>query len=303
MIKKSIKYLITVIYIVFTSSCLSATDVVKDQNSGDLFLWELTKGGSTIYLAGSVHVASADMYPLNQEYYKALNSSEYFVMEADVVGIDQGVLQALTLEHALFSGGDKLSDYLDDLYIEKLNNTILNQFNMTIEHIDGFKPWFVSTMISALTLQVNGLNPDNGIDIHFQDIANEKGMNSLYLEKADDQIKMISSFPMEFQLNELKNLIDDYDNLMSLVTEITTSWSAGDLSVMEELILSVYEDSDSKVAYDILFTKRNRDWANQIEELIKTEENYFIIVGSGHLVGSDSLIEILLDRGYSISRK
>ncbi|PIV24832.1 MAG: hypothetical protein COS40_01015 [Deltaproteobacteria bacterium CG03_land_8_20_14_0_80_45_14] len=40
----------------------------------------------------------------------------------------------------------------------------------------------------------------------------------------------------------------------------------------------------------------------KIEDFLETKETYFIIVGAGHLVGNQGIIEILRGKGYIVEQ-
>jgi len=48
----------------------------------------------------------------------------------------------------------------------------------------------------------------------------------------------------------------------------------------------------------IFLSDRNRDWANQILPWLESDEDYLIVVGTLHLVGPDSVLELLAAEGY-----
>jgi len=52
--------------------------------------------------------------------------------------------------------------------------------------------------------------------------------------------------------------------------------------------------------YRKLVSDRNREWVRQIVELSATEGNYLVVVGALHLVGEDSVIAMLQDRGGQV---
>ena len=54
--------------------------------------------------------------------------------------------------------------------------------------------------------------------------------------------------------------------------------------------------------YRPLTTERNRRWLDQVEELLDDREDYLVIVGTLHLVGKDSLIDLLENRGHKVSQ-
>ena len=47
-----------------------------------------------------------------------------------------------------------------------------------------------------------------------------------------------------------------------------------------------------------MLDERNITMAEMIEEFLADDETYFVVVGAGHLVGDNGLINILDERGY-----
>ena len=50
-----------------------------------------------------------------------------------------------------------------------------------------------------------------------------------------------------------------------------------------------------------MLTIRNKDWINTIDKSIQENKNIFIFVGLYHLDFKDGLLELLKNRGYSVS--
>jgi uncharacterized protein YbaP (TraB family) len=60
--------------------------------------------------------------------------------------------------------------------------------------------------------------------------------------------------------------------------------------------------SEAPELYKVILVDRNVDWANQIEEKLKGKGTSFIAVGSGHLVGADSVQVQLARKGIKAER-
>ena len=61
--------------------------------------------------------------------------------------------------------------------------------------------------------------------------------------------------------------------------------------------------AESPAVYQALLVQRNTDWAGQIQTLLASSGTAFIAVGAAHLVGDDSVQEILKDRGVAVTRE
>jgi uncharacterized protein YbaP (TraB family) len=51
--------------------------------------------------------------------------------------------------------------------------------------------------------------------------------------------------------------------------------------------------------YESLLAARNRKWIPKIEALLNGDRNYLVIVGTGHLVGPDGVVELLRRAGIT----
>jgi len=84
---------------------------------------------------------------------------------------------------------------------------------------------------------------------------------------------------------------------------LVQAWTSGDAKSMESIVTrSVTEDKRLIPIYEKLIYERNRNMASKIENYLKAKETYFIIVGAGHLVGNQGIIEILKEKGLLIQQ-
>lgn len=51
-----------------------------------------------------------------------------------------------------------------------------------------------------------------------------------------------------------------------------------------------------------LYIQRNKDWLGKLTAYLKTDRTYFVVVGTGHLVGEDGLVDLLRGRGRTVRR-
>jgi uncharacterized protein len=68
------------------------------------------------------------------------------------------------------------------------------------------------------------------------------------------------------------------------------------------LTRSVSEDKRLSSIFEKLIYERNRKMVLKIEDFLRTKEVYFVIVGAGHLVGNQGIIEILKGKGYLVEQ-
>ncbi len=76
--------------------------------------------------------------------------------------------------------------------------------------------------------------------------------------------------------------------------------SAGDTAWFAAEMAS--EFGKDPALYQSVLAARNRKWVPQIEALLNGDGNYLVIVGTGHLVGRDSVIDLLKRDGVGATQ-
>jgi uncharacterized protein YbaP (TraB family) len=79
------------------------------------------------------------------------------------------------------------------------------------------------------------------------------------------------------------------------------AWRAGDTAWFERQLKSDL-GRDPKL-YESVLAARNRRWIPKIEALLDEDRNYLVIVGTGHLVGRGSVIELLRKDGVGATQR
>lgn len=76
------------------------------QKTGNQFLWKVEgPGGSTAYLLGSLHVLTADFYPLSATINKAFAESKTLVEEVDIDETSDPMVMMAALSKAMLTDG------------------------------------------------------------------------------------------------------------------------------------------------------------------------------------------------------
>ena len=268
------------------------------------FFWQVEKGDITVNLCGSVHLMRPDYYPLREEIEQAFEESEILVLEFDINKIDMNKIQELINTRGLYPEGDSLKTDLGEEYYEKLGSE-LAEYKYTVESVKNQKPWYMTMTLSSVRVSELGYTAEGGTDLYFAQKA--KGHKEIQqLETAEAQFEMLSGMDEHIQIEYLKELIDKREEFNQEVEELMQSWIAGDDSTMYRLMNEeIKENPELAGYYDKLFTERNLNMTDKIEQYLAedNEKEYFIVVGSGHFLGEDGIVNLLRERGYSVVRK
>ncbi|HHE38449.1 MAG TPA: TraB/GumN family protein, partial [Candidatus Cloacimonetes bacterium] len=253
-----------------------------------------------VYLFGSIHAVKQDIYPLPNTIMNTFENCDALVVEADLTKINQNKIMELTQKNGIYPVGDSISNH-----ISPENNKILEKklknLELDIELFKTSKPWFLATVIASAELLKIGYDPQNGIDMFFLDYADKLKKTIIELESAEYQIELLSGFSPEIQEMFLMDTIESYSDFETTLDTLVTTWQNGDEKGLEKIIIrEMNKNPDLKPLYDKLFRERNIEMSLKIEEFLTTDKKFFIVVGSGHLIGEDGIIEILKEKGYTI---
>ena len=97
--------------------------------------------------------------------------------------------------------------------------------------------------------------------------------------------------------------LKDINVLEQELDKLVNAWRAGDEKGIESIMTkSAKEDKRLAPVYEKLVIERNKKMASKIEDYLKEKETYFVIVGAGHLVGSQGMIELLKSKGFVVEQ-
>jgi uncharacterized protein YbaP (TraB family) len=163
------------------------------------------------------------------------------------------------------------------------------------------KPSLAAMMLVVLELQKLGLDPEKGLDKHFHTLALKEGKQIIGLETVDFQISLVTDFTKAEGEALMKSTLKDVDKLKTAIGDVLKAWQTGDSENLEKLLNEFVEEEP--VLYKRLLTDRNNRWAPKIEEQCRGDKNVIIIVGAGHLVGKEGVVELLKKKGLKVTQQ
>ena len=268
---------------------------------GKLFLWEAVGEKGKAYLLGSIHLAREDLYPLDAVIESAFTESETLVVEVDLNQLDDGALQLQFLGAGIYGDGRSLESELSSDALDKLRS-FLKERGVPFGPFSMMKPWLAAISVTAMEMLKLGYKAEFGIDKHFLDRAEREDKPVSALESADFQIRLLSDFSEELQELFLSQTLEDAARISDVVDKLVNAWKRGDAETIEELILEAADDARMKPLYDKFFYRRNVDMATKIANLLDSGGSLFVVVGAGHLVGDEGIIQLLGDREFDVNQ-
>ena len=279
----------------FALLLLSAVAAAADEHH---ILWSMQGKTNTIYLLGSFHFLKATE-TLPAVVDSAYADAEKLVMEIDMDDLDPLQLQQVTLELAMQPEGQSLQKQLGPQTYERFAAKA-RELSIDPALLDGFRPWFAAMTVVQLQLMKLGFDPDAGVESRLTRRASSDGKPIQGLETARDQLQIMAGLPEKQQREFLLYSVDDAQRMGSEIDDLLVAWRRGDAAGMAKLLAEGYDEYPD--LYRPLTVERNRKWIAQIEQLLDDRDDYLIVVGALHLVGTDSVIDLLERKGYKVKQ-
>jgi hypothetical protein len=260
-------------------------------------LWRITDADNTVYLMGSVHLLRPEVYPLAAPMQDAFAQSDRVVFELNLDSLQQG---AMTMQQrGMYQDERTIRDALSDSTYARLSAR-LDTLGLPMQAVQKMKPWMLATSLPGLVLQRGGYDTASGIDMHFYQKAKEAGKPVAGLETFEEQIGFLEQVGADNPDRYMHMTLEQLDGIGAMMDSITVAWERGDVAAIADRLNASMEDFPEM--RETLLITRNKNWVPQIVDMIEGSTNTLVVVGTGHLVGSESVVALLLQRGYTVEQ-
>jgi uncharacterized protein len=263
-------------------------------------LWKVEGKTNTVFLLGSIHVLKAGDYPLPAVMEDAFTNSAVVAFEADISALENADTQVRLLSKVTLPEGETLSGQLSPEVYTALTNH-LQQVGLPEFMFERFKPAMAAMTLEVLEMQQLGLKPEYGVDKHFFRRARKARKQIVALETVEFQLSLLTDFTKEEGELLMKVTLEEIDTTKKELGDMLKAWQTGDSDALEKLMNEASRQAPS--IYKRLLTDRNERWLPKIEEMLSGGKNALVIVGAGHLVGKDGLVELLRKRGLKVTQE
>jgi uncharacterized protein YbaP (TraB family) len=263
-------------------------------------LWKVQGKQNTVYLLGSIHLLKKENYPLPAAMETAFTNCAVVVFEADLSAAEDLTLAMSLMSKSQLPEGQTLKDILSpDVYQSFTNHA--SQSPLPLEMLVRYTPGMAATTIEGLEMMRLGFDPELGLDMHFYKLARKDGKRIVPLESMDFQMGLLNGLSKEEGDWFMKQTLNGLDNVKTEVADMVKYWETGEGDKLAQLLDRGLKESAT--IYKRLVTDRNRNWIPKIEELARGDKNAIIIVGAGHLVGKEGLVELLKKDDFKVTQE
>ncbi len=284
--------------VVFATILIEQVQDVLDTSTKGM-AWEIQHNDNTAYLFGSVHLGPSDLFPINNQVLDAYHNSDYLIVETNSYNEETWQRQ---MEMGYLSEGTA-ADYLSPQTYDKLVE-VCELYGLPVEEVELLTPFFLANELSRYTSEFySDVSTQYGIDSYFFELALFENKTIIGLE--DEYDFKFNDLPLEYLEEDLNLTLDaclspeEHSDMYDDYLEIVDYYIVGDVENFTELAV----DLDDAIAMEVLYGDRDQNMANGIHELLQQEgENtYFVVVGAGHYVVDNSVLDRLEDMGYTVT--
>ncbi|MCW3797145.1 TraB/GumN family protein [Sphingomonas sp. BN140010] len=232
-------------------------------------LWVVGDGDTLIYLFGTFHALSRQTPWFGQAVKTAFDRSDELVLETVIPDSPEAIRAALL------------------------------RFRQTHQPAQPVSTGLTGARVGMTAARSAGLSTADGADSVLQRAANAAGKPVVGLEQFEEQLAMYDRLPGPPPGTSADTQRAD-PAVTALMRQMLTAWTSGDPRTFEAVVGAM--NAQSPRTYRILFRERNANWAHWIRERLKQPGTVFVAVGTGHLVGSDSVQAQLAAAGIRTAR-
>lgn len=290
------RYTTTLVASAIVLTATSFVSLAKAESS----VWKASKGGNHFFLGGTVHVLTAEDYPLPCEYDLAYSASDKLYFETDINPNKQIAVAANFFKQGTYPFGEDLNSKLSKQTLSELNN-YLQSLGLPAAGFMKYKPGTLLTLITVTELNKLGAKTE-GVDIFYYNLAQRDNKPTGYFEELEEQISFIANMGVGNEESFIKYTIENNKDLENQYSGMRKAWRNGDIEKLADVgKLNDLRENFPNV-FATLLTNRNEQWLTRIDSLIQSPEVEYVLVGALHMADKEGLLARLKTKGYKVNQ-
>jgi len=283
------------------------------QEQGHGIFYRVSGGKNEMYLLGSIHVGSRDMYPMSDAIRQVLKQADVLVFECDTSSPEAKAETAQMMQSET-----PLSSVLSAECYAQLERAA-EELGYDMASFENLKPWAVTSTLTvaaaAREMEAGSSKAASAYGVENVVRRELKGKTAAYLETAAGQLGLMESFSpalQEYLLASACRAVLDPENTTGTDEDIEhwpDWWKAGDAQAFaDSYTMGLTSDTPPELAQEYhqkLMTTRNLQMAEKLQYMLENEEShsYVVTVGLMHLVlPEDSIAAQLRAQGYTVEQ-
>jgi uncharacterized protein len=260
-------------------------------------LWTVERGDKKLYLFGSIHLLPPQTKWKREEIDRARDAAQVFVFEAPLDEGGQAMLKFVE-EGGKLKAGETLKDVLPpDLHADMEKAAWQVQYPPKL--LAPLRPWLAAVYLELYAYLKAGFSSYYGVDHVIEQEAKARGAEFAYFETVAEQLGYFGRLDRKTEIAYLKVTVKGVLEEPAMPFDLLNAWADGRTKDLSRLVDEGFKDLPQ--LRNQLIVARNRKWLPRLRQMLASDKTHFVTVGVGHLVGRDSLIEMLRAKGYKVT--
>ena len=268
-------------------------------------LWEVSGNGLSkpSYIMGTHHIAPISIIDSIGGFNEAINRCDVLYGEVSKEEMNSLETQQKAMQLSIAPADSTLDKIFTPVQFDSIDN-VLKKYTAgmaSLQQLVMLKPTLVATQLAVMqSLKAfPDFNPQQQLDSHVQSLADSLGKELGAFETVDFQLNLLYGQPIAEQAKELLIAVRHDDELESFSHKLANAYKSQNLDLMYEYMndpILGFDDASKKRLVD----DRNQRWVETLVELMP-QKSIFVCVGAGHLPGESGLLNLLRQKGYTVS--
>ena len=252
--------------------------------------------GGTVYLVSSLHLLPRGTEWHDDSIEQAMRNANSFVFEVPT-GVDEHREETRFIYHrGLLPDGQTLSALLDETGKRDYARA-LALAGMDASALDQKQPWLASVVLTVQAMYRRNYSAENTPEGYAHYFAARGGKDIRYLDTTRQQMEFLADSNPDGDIGRFSAVLADFPNQAEREQHFVDAWLKGDVSTTATLIstgLHNYPEVWGRLI------DRNKDWADQIGDMLREKRTFFVAVGIAHLVGPQGVPALLRAKGIAV---
>lgn len=254
-------------------------------------LWKIEGQNITqpTYLFGTIHLIPGSAFKVSPTLDSIAGKMDNIFFEMDLSHPD---LANITAKKLMLDSVSSIKELYSASEYKKL---VKKWTKMNIPYVlfEKFKPFMLQQQIMTTLVE----NP-KGYETHFLAYAKKKKIKVGGLDEPEVQLANIDSIPLKLQAKSLFDLTMKPEKSRQELKLLFEKYQSNDIDVIFDYINT---QKDFSTISNSLLDVRNIRWVEKMISLFDTNESYLFAVGAAHMGGPQGLINLLREKGYSVT--
>lgn len=275
-------------------------------NSNAQLLWKISGNGQekTSYILGTHHLVPLSIKDSIAGLPQAIDGTAQVYGEVVMSEAASPEFMQLMQKNMMIAGDTTLQALFTPEQYDVVGKVVKENLMADIAMLGKYKPAFITQQLTVILCMkhLGGFNPQEQLDTYFQQQAIQSGKKVGGLESIQSQLDvLLNSQTLQRQANLLYCLANDIEKTIDQTKRLNEAYKAQNLDEM----LKLMEERDGNSCdpmpgeMEALLDNRNKAWIEKMPAIMKDAPTLFV-VGAGHLPGSNGVLKLLKQQGYTV---